>query len=83
MARADVMYGVTMEVFGVSKPVGMRLTAGDGMGKNTESKIQISQSRLTRRELFGNPLEILRKWLRLAILALQAIEGGLIAAAGF
>jgi chromosome segregation protein len=27
MARADVMYGVTMEEFGVSKPVGMRLTA--------------------------------------------------------
>ncbi|MDA1006045.1 MAG: chromosome segregation protein SMC [Verrucomicrobia bacterium] len=31
MARADVMYGVTMEEFGVSKPVGMRLT-------HTESK---------------------------------------------
>ena len=30
MARADVMYGVTMEEFGVSKPVGMRLTADDG-----------------------------------------------------
>jgi chromosome segregation protein len=29
MARADVMYGVTMEEFGVSKPVGMRLTAAD------------------------------------------------------
>ena len=29
MARADVMYGVTMEDFGVSKPVGMRLTAAD------------------------------------------------------
>lgn len=26
MQRADVMYGVTMEEFGVSKPVGMRLT---------------------------------------------------------
>ncbi|QQL43959.1 chromosome segregation protein SMC [Sulfuriroseicoccus oceanibius] len=26
MGRADVMYGVTMEEFGVSKPVGMRLT---------------------------------------------------------
>ncbi len=30
MARADVMYGVTMEEFGVSKPVGMRLTSADG-----------------------------------------------------
>lgn len=29
MARADVMYGVTMEEFGVSKPVGMRLTQSD------------------------------------------------------
>ena len=29
MNRADVMYGVTMEEFGVSKPVGMRLTAAD------------------------------------------------------
>jgi chromosome segregation protein len=27
MARADVMYGVTMEEFGVSKPFGMRLTS--------------------------------------------------------
>ena len=29
MARADVMYGVTMEEFGISKPVGMRLTTAD------------------------------------------------------
>ena len=29
MARADVMYGVTMEEFGISKPVGMRLTNSD------------------------------------------------------
>jgi chromosome segregation protein len=29
MARADVIYGVTMEEFGVSKPVGMRLTSAD------------------------------------------------------
>ena len=34
MARADVMYGVTMEEFGVSKPVGMRLTNSDDP-KNT------------------------------------------------
>lgn len=32
MSRADVMYGVTMEEFGVSKPVGMRLTASDEPG---------------------------------------------------
>lgn len=29
MNRADIMYGVTMEEFGVSKPVGMRLTKDD------------------------------------------------------
>jgi len=29
MNRADVMYGVTMEEFGVSKPVGMRMTSAD------------------------------------------------------
>ncbi len=37
MARADVMYGVTMEEFGVSKPVGMRLTADDG-ASNTKNE---------------------------------------------
>ena len=37
MARADVMYGVTMEEFGVSKPVGMRLTASSDVTK-TEAK---------------------------------------------
>jgi chromosome segregation protein len=34
MARADVMYGVTMEEFGVSKPVGMRLTQGNFSGSS-------------------------------------------------
>ena len=38
MARADVMYGVTMEEFGVSKPVGMRLTASDDTKSGTEAK---------------------------------------------
>ena len=38
MARADVMYGVTMEEFGVSKPVGMRLTAADDNKSGTEAK---------------------------------------------
>jgi chromosome segregation protein len=37
MARADVMYGVTMEEFGVSKPVGMRLTHSDD-AKPAETK---------------------------------------------
>lgn len=37
MARADVMYGVTMEEFGVSKPVGMRLTEDSG-DKKQEAK---------------------------------------------
>ncbi len=29
MGRADVIYGVTMQEFGVSKPVGVRMTSGD------------------------------------------------------
>ncbi len=37
MARADVMYGVTMEEFGVSKPVGMRLTHAEGTAVPTGS----------------------------------------------
>ncbi len=42
MSRADVMYGVTMEEFGVSKPVGMRLTSADGSkaGKENASAAQ-------------------------------------------
>ena len=36
MARADVMYGVTMEEFGVSKPVGMRLTHSDAAKDNAD-----------------------------------------------
>ncbi len=38
MARADVMYGVTMEEFGVSKPVGMRLTNSDDSKANANPK---------------------------------------------
>ena len=38
MARADVMYGVTMEEFGVSKPVGMRLTAAEQKDTAKEPK---------------------------------------------
>ncbi len=38
MARADVMYGVTMEEFGVSKPVGMRLTTSDENSNKSTAK---------------------------------------------
>jgi chromosome segregation protein len=47
MARADVMYGVTMEEFGVSKPVGMRLTNADGgKSENPKSAAQKAALRL-------------------------------------
>ncbi len=46
MARADVMYGVTMEEFGVSKPVGMRLTADDSTKTEAKSAAQKAALRL-------------------------------------
>jgi chromosome segregation protein len=47
MARADVMYGVTMEEFGVSKPVGMRLTSEDSKsGGEAKSAAQKAALRL-------------------------------------
>jgi chromosome segregation protein len=49
MARADVMYGVTMEEFGVSKPVGMRLTHSDSSkpeGEKTEAKTAAQKAAL-------------------------------------
>ncbi len=42
MARADVMYGVTMEEFGVSKPVGMRLTSSSTFSSDTPKNSQTS-----------------------------------------
>ena len=38
MARADVIYGVTMEDFGVSKPVGMRLTDSETADKSNKGE---------------------------------------------
>jgi chromosome segregation protein len=36
MNRADVIYGVTMQEFGVSKPVGVRMTSADDVNANIE-----------------------------------------------
>ncbi len=46
MARADVMYGVTMEEFGVSKPVGMRLTNADDNKGGKEPKTAAQKAAL-------------------------------------
>ncbi len=49
MARADVMYGVTMEEFGVSKPVGMRLThaeTGEDAGPKGEARTAAQKAAL-------------------------------------
>jgi chromosome segregation protein len=46
MERADVMYGVTMEEFGVSKPVGMRLTNGVEKPGDAKSSAQKAALRL-------------------------------------
>ena len=48
MARADVMYGVTMEEFGVSKPVGMRLTQSDSGKTNSGNKSSAAQNAALR-----------------------------------
>ena len=48
MARADVMYVVTMEEFGISKPVGMRLTADDG-ASDTKSEAKIAAQKAALR----------------------------------
>ncbi len=51
MARADVMYGVTMEEFGVSKPVGMRLTSAEEgtMSKSEKSDPQTAAQKAAMR----------------------------------
>lgn len=45
MERADVIYGVTMEEFGVSKPVGMRLTS-DSSKKGSQAKTAAQKAAL-------------------------------------
>jgi chromosome segregation protein len=47
MARADVMYGVTMEEFGVSKPVGMRLTNADDNKSGKDPKTAAQKAALS------------------------------------
>jgi chromosome segregation protein len=47
MARADVMYGVTMEEFGVSKPVGMRLTNADDSKSGAVAKSAAQKAALS------------------------------------
>jgi chromosome segregation protein len=46
MNRADVMYGVTMEEYGVSKPVGMRLTDAESTKTTAKTAAQKAAERL-------------------------------------
>lgn len=46
MHRADVIYGVTMEDFGVSKPVGMRLTTAENATQKGEAKTAAQKAAL-------------------------------------
>lgn len=46
MHRADVIYGVTMEDFGVSKPVGMRLTDSDHASEKGEARTAAQKAAL-------------------------------------
>ncbi len=46
MSRVDVMYGVTMEEFGVSKRVGMRLTGGDDLTAKGDAKTAAQKAAL-------------------------------------
>ncbi len=52
MARADIMYGVTMEEFGVSKPVGMRLTDEAATQDDTPAD-QLTAAERTARRIDG------------------------------
>lgn len=49
MDRADVMYGVTMEEFGVSKPVGMRLTSSEEGGGPTKDEAKTAAQKAAMR----------------------------------
>ncbi len=48
MARVDVMYGVTMEEFGVSKPVGMRLTQSEPGGEDDDATRSAARNAASR-----------------------------------
>lgn len=50
MNRADVMYGVTMEEFGVSKPVGMRLTVAPAIKGKAKGAASRAAERLDAEE---------------------------------
>ena len=44
MHRADVIYGVTMEEFGVSKPIGMKMVSEQDKGKDKDKGAEVVSS---------------------------------------
>ncbi|MEM9079096.1 MAG: chromosome segregation protein SMC [Verrucomicrobiota bacterium] len=46
MSRADILYGVTMEEFGVSKPVGMRMTEAENAPKDGSTAASKAAARI-------------------------------------
>jgi chromosome segregation protein len=57
MSRADVIYGVTMQEFGISKPVGVRMTAEKAGSKQESSELELQAEAEMADEQEATPAE--------------------------